>query len=141
MDPIEQDFDQDDDQRCKAHTKQGKPCKAAATEGGLCFFHANPQKVAELGRLGGRRNRRAVAIDSAACPPLTDNESVVRLLKQALVDLCNGKIKPRQATAIAQLGRAILYAREEVEFEGEIRNLEKVSAKEPQSGDEQREDD
>jgi hypothetical protein len=60
MDPIQQDTNQDDDQRCRARTKQGKPCKAAAMEGGLCYFHGNPDKVAELGRLGGRRNRRAL---------------------------------------------------------------------------------
>jgi len=36
--------------RCKARTKAGKPCRAAATAGGLCFFHANPEKASELGR-------------------------------------------------------------------------------------------
>ena len=127
MDPKEQDFDLDDDHRCKAQTKQGKPCKAAAMEGGLCFFHANPEKAAELGRLGGRRNRRALPEDFVACPPLTNNASVVRLLKQTMVDLCEGKITPRQATAIAQLGRAILYARDEVDFEKQIAELEKAS--------------
>ncbi|MGO8807844.1 MAG: DUF5763 domain-containing protein [Candidatus Sulfotelmatobacter sp.] len=29
---------------CQALTKSGKPCQAAATSGGLCFFHANPCK-------------------------------------------------------------------------------------------------
>jgi len=43
--------------RCGAKTKEGKPCRAAATEGGLCFFHANPNKAAELGRVGGRKSR------------------------------------------------------------------------------------
>jgi hypothetical protein len=41
---------------CQALTKKGKPCRAAATEGGLCFFHANPNKAAELGRIGGKKN-------------------------------------------------------------------------------------
>ena len=40
---------------CKAKTKKGSPCRAAATEGGLCFFHANPNKAAELGRVGVER--------------------------------------------------------------------------------------
>lgn len=43
------------DSRCKATAKTGKRCGAAATEGGLCFFHANPDKAAELGRIGGRK--------------------------------------------------------------------------------------
>lgn len=41
------------DPRCKAQAKSGKRCGAAATAGGLCFFHANPNKASELGRIGG----------------------------------------------------------------------------------------
>jgi len=48
---------------CKGETKEGKPCRAAATAGGLCFFHANPDKASELGRIGGQKNRRAVPSD------------------------------------------------------------------------------
>jgi hypothetical protein len=43
---------------CKATTKAGKPCQAPAVEGGLCFCHAHPEKLAELGRRGGIKNRR-----------------------------------------------------------------------------------
>jgi hypothetical protein len=39
--------------RCKGQTKSGNPCRAAAIAGGLCFFHANPNKTSELGRIGG----------------------------------------------------------------------------------------
>jgi hypothetical protein len=42
--------------RCKAIAESGKPCRADAAEGGLCFFHANPDKASELGRIGGRGN-------------------------------------------------------------------------------------
>ena len=129
MHPTEQNMDQDRDGRCKALTRHGKPCKAAAMEGGLCFFHAHPEKVAELGRLGGRRNRRAIQADPASSPPVAHNESIVHFLTQALVDLRSGRIKPREATAIAQLGRAIIYAREEVEFERKIAELEKANPK------------
>src|ERR1700686_3279800 len=52
------------DSRCKAQTRKVKPCRAAATAGGLCSFHANPNKASELGRIGGRRNRRQSAHDS-----------------------------------------------------------------------------
>jgi len=44
--------------RCTAQTKNGKPCGAAPTPTGLCFFHGNPNKASELGRIGGKRNRR-----------------------------------------------------------------------------------
>jgi general stress protein YciG len=42
---------------CKATTSSGKPCRAKPHKGGLCFFHSDPQKAAELGQKGGRRNR------------------------------------------------------------------------------------
>jgi hypothetical protein len=43
-------------QRCKARTKAGASCQAPAMERGLCFFHAHPEKLAELGRQGGKKN-------------------------------------------------------------------------------------
>src|SRR5260370_710225 len=45
-------------ERCKARTKAGGACQAPAVEGGLCFCHAHPERLAELGRQGGRKNRR-----------------------------------------------------------------------------------
>jgi hypothetical protein len=60
------------DSRCSGLTKKGKPCRAAATEGGLCFFYANPEKAAELGRIGGRRNSRVIGV----LDPLLDLDSV-----------------------------------------------------------------
>jgi hypothetical protein len=42
---------------CGALAKTVKPCQAAATAGGLCYFHANPKKASKLGRVGGRRKR------------------------------------------------------------------------------------
>src|ERR1700675_2730108 len=45
-------------ERCKARTKAGAPCQAPAVEEGLCFCHAHPEKLSELGRQGGLKNRR-----------------------------------------------------------------------------------
>src|SRR5689334_16717181 len=45
--------------KCQALKKNGKPCGAAPTKTGLCFFHSNPNLVAELGRVGGRRSHRS----------------------------------------------------------------------------------
>jgi hypothetical protein len=44
-------------QRCNGKTKAGAPCRAPASSGGLCFFHANPDKAHILGQIGGRKNR------------------------------------------------------------------------------------
>ena len=63
--------------RCKAKTKSGKPCRAAATADGLCFFHANPDKASELGWIGDRSNRHA-ARENAGPLPTLDNAIAVR---------------------------------------------------------------
>lgn len=63
--------------RCKGKNKQGKPCQAAATAGGLCFFHANPNKASELGRMGGRKNRH-FALPEGDALPLLDNTMAIR---------------------------------------------------------------
>src|ERR1700674_556582 len=44
-------------EQCKAQRKAGGVCQAPAVEEGLCFFHARPEKPAELGRQGGKTNR------------------------------------------------------------------------------------
>lgn len=91
------------DSRCKAQTKKGKPCQAAATAGGLCFFHGNPHKASEPGRIGGRKNR-STAIE--ASDPLPRVESAIALkdaLAQLIADLCAGKLQPKIAGALAPL--------------------------------------
>lgn len=45
---------------CKGFTKDGKPCRAHPTGGGLCYFHANPDQARLLGQKGGRKNRYQV---------------------------------------------------------------------------------
>jgi hypothetical protein len=65
------------DSRCKAKTKSSKPCGAAATKGGLCYFHANPNKASELGRIGGRSNRHVTGENADPLPTL-DNALAVR---------------------------------------------------------------
>src|SRR5271166_6647031 len=43
--------------QCKATTSSGGRRKAKPHKNGLCFFHSDPKRAAELGRKGGRRNR------------------------------------------------------------------------------------
>jgi len=88
--------------RCKGRTKAGKPCGAAATAGGLCFFHANPNKASELGRIGGRK-RHAAAEGGDPLPPL-DSEVAVRDRGNRLYDdVTAGKIHPRVAAVLVSL--------------------------------------
>jgi len=89
--------------RCKAVAKSGKPCRAAATAGGLCFFHANPNKASELGRIGGKSNRHATTGVADPLPKLENAVAVSNALGQLFADVQAGKTSPKVATTLAQL--------------------------------------
>jgi len=80
---------------CSALAKSGKPCRAAATAGGLCFFHANPKKASELGRIGGRRKRFSASEDVEPLPKLETAAAVRDAVGQLIADVHAGKINPR----------------------------------------------
>jgi hypothetical protein len=113
----------DHNSRCSGRTKSGKPCRAAATEGGLCFFHANPRKAAELGRIGGRKNGRV----PAGSDPLPDLESVTALrdtVKRLISDVYAGKLHPRTASGLAPLLHLQLRVIEKTDFEQRLAKTE-----------------
>jgi hypothetical protein len=90
--------------QCKGRTKAGKPCRAAATGGGLCFLHANPKKAAELGRMGGLKNRHFVASSViAAVPPLDSTIAVRNAIAQVFGDVYSGRMNPKVGSSLATL--------------------------------------
>ena len=120
---------------CQGRTKAGKPCRAAATAGGLCFFHANPAKASELGRQGGRKNRH-VASENADPLPTLDNALAVRdLVARLIADIYDGKTHPRIAAGLASLLNLLLRAIEITEItkipelERRLAEMEKATAK------------
>ena len=116
--------------RCKATAKNGKPCRAAATAGGLCFFHANPNKASELGRIGGRKNRRVPA-DAADLLPTLDNALAVRDTgARVIADVLSGKLNPRVASSLAPLLSLQLRAIETSDLERRVAAVEEQLAKE-----------
>lgn len=113
------------DSRCKARAKSGKPCRAAATPGGLCFFRANPQKASELGRIGGRSNRHAAG-ESADPLPTLDNAIAVRdTVARLIADVYAGRIHPRIAAGLGPLIDLQLHAIETADFERRIADLQR----------------
>ena len=112
------------DSRCSALTKSGKPCRAAATEGGLCFFHANPKKASELGRIGGKKNGRPMT-GSSPLPTLDTVTAVRDAVKQLISDVYAGKLHPRTAAGLAPLLQLQLRAIEKTDFEQRLAKLEK----------------
>ena len=92
---------------CKAKTKAGKPCKAIPYARGLCAFHADPRRAAELGRMGGQKNRRLIA-DSASeaiSAPRTA-EDVKNLLAETMAGIHARRLDPKIGNVMAYLGTA-----------------------------------
>ena len=116
---------QNSSSRCKALTKQGNPCRAAATEGGLCFFHANPNKAAELGRIGGRKN----GLVRVGLDPLPNLDSAIAIrdtVTRLISDVYEGKLHPRIAAGLAPLMHLQLRAVEKTELEKRLTRLERL---------------
>ena len=113
------------DLRCKARAKGGKRCGAAATAGGLCFFHANPNKASELGRIGGR-NKRPLVTENVDPLPSLDNALAVRdTVARLVADVHAGKTHLRIAAGLAPLLTLQLRAIEATSLEQRVAKLEK----------------
>jgi hypothetical protein len=91
------------DRCCQARAKTGKRCRAAATEGGLCFFHANPNKPSELGRIGGRSKYGLAGEPPEPLPKLDSAVAVRDMIARLIADVIAGKLSPKIATGVAQL--------------------------------------
>jgi hypothetical protein len=68
------------------HTARASgPCQAPAVEGGLCFCHAHPERLAELDRPGGQKDRHWKD-DTCRLPhrPLKSNAEVSELLEETV---------------------------------------------------------
>ena len=93
--------------------------------GGLCFFHANPNKASELGRIGGR-NKRPAAGENVDPLPTLDNAQAVRDTGARLIrEVYAGKIHPRIAAGLAPLLNLQMRVIEITNFERRFAELEK----------------
>lgn len=116
------------DSRCSALAKTGKRCRAAATAGGLCYFHANPKMAAELGRIGGRAKRFSAPENSDPLPKLETAIAVRDVVAQLITDVHTGKMNSRTAANLAPLLNLQLRAIETTDLEQRLAKLEKLSA-------------
>lgn len=110
-------------QRCQGVTKQGPRCRAFPTEGGLCFFHANPTKAAQLGRLGGRKNRRR-AEEMAPLPALDSSRAIRESLERIIAEVYSGQLPARTAAVLGPLLNSQLRAIESTEYEKRLEQIE-----------------
>src|SRR5664279_1418180 len=94
--------------QCKATTSSGERCKAKPHKEGLCFFHFDPKKAAELGRKGGRRNRRT---PEEPMQPVAAPESagdVKRMLAESMAEVRARRMDPKLGTTLAYMGVSLL---------------------------------
>jgi len=92
----------------------------------FCAFHADPTRAAELGRMGGRKNRHYAETEEVnVAPPLTA-EDVKNLLAQAMSDVRAGKLDPRIASALTYMAGALLKAFETTDLQQRITRLEEA---------------
>ena len=93
---------------------------------GLCTFHANPQRAAELGRLGGRKNRHYPdATDPALTNPPKSADDVRSLLAETMASVHARRLDHKVGIVLASLGKALLEAIEVADLEGRVKALEK----------------
>jgi Family of unknown function (DUF5763) len=118
--------------RCKALTKKGQPCRAAATAGGLCYFHANPNKASELGRIGGRSKGKFLTNNSEPLPALSSMVAVRDAVDRLIADVYAGKLHPRIAGGLAPLLQLQLRALDATDTEGRLSRIERLVAKREQ---------
>jgi hypothetical protein len=110
---------------CSGKTKAGKPCGAAAGPGGLCFFHANPDRAKSLGQTGGLKNRRFPGVDLQVPDNMTAAD-LRRLEEQVLRALLAGEIPAREVAALVQIIQLIHRHQQSVDVEQRLTELEKA---------------
>jgi hypothetical protein len=108
-----------------ATAKSGKPCAAPPTEGGLCFFHANPNQARELGRAGGRKNRYLPL--TMELPNVLNTAAANDLIRHAIGGLLSNEMDPRQVGALVQLVNCSQRINQHAELEARLEKLEQAS--------------
>jgi hypothetical protein len=106
--------------RCTAIKKDGTRCTARAVYDGLCVGHLPNAK--ENQAKGGKASSTKARADKKL--PVRIRQIVI-LLEKALVEVYQGRLAAKQASAMASLGNAIVKAYESGILEERLTNLEK----------------
>jgi hypothetical protein len=119
--------------QCKATTSSGNRCTAKPHKDGLCFFHSDPKKAAELGRKGGRRNRHTYQTPLQHVSPPESAADVKRMLAEAMADIRAGRMDPKLGSTLGYLGMSLLRAFEVADLEQRLEQLEQRNELENQA--------
>src|SRR5208283_3983703 len=116
--------------QCKATTSSGARCKAKPHKDGLCFFHSDPKKAAELGRKGGRRNRHTYETPPQPVAAPESAGDVKRMIAESMAEVRAGKMDPKLGTTLAYIGTSLLKAIEMADIDHRLERLEHVLERE-----------
>jgi hypothetical protein len=81
-------------------------------EGGLCYFHANPDRATELGQRGGRRRKHTYEQSTEDIAPPESAADVRRMLAETMADVKAGRMDPKVPNTVAYVGTVLLRAYE-----------------------------
>ena len=118
---------------CAGTRRDGQPCQMTALrDDDYCYTHSprRAEQRAASNRRGGER--RSNAARTAKLIVSSDLQPVFARLTSAMDDLIAGRLEPAQATAAAQLARAMCLIFETVELGARLAALE---AKDQERGD------
>ena len=120
-------------QQCTSETKTGKQCRAPAVADGLCLSH-HPDYRDRL-RLGQSRGGAARSNANRAARLLPDDlKGVGAMLLQAMRDVRDGSLDPKQASALASLANAYRGVFEVGTLDAKLADIdERLKAAESQS--------
>ena len=111
--------------KCQAETKAGGPCAAPAVRGGIyCALHSDSARAAQLGRMGGTRNRQVHLGDGKEVAPPQTASDVKNLLAEVMAEIRAGKMDPKLGTTLGYLGTSLLKAIETSDIEQRLEKLE-----------------
>ena len=110
--------------QCKAVKVNGERCKARPYKDGLCLFHADPARAAELGRKGGARRRRVYESDTKEIAAPQNAADVKAILADVMAEIRAGKMDPKLGTVLGYLGTSLLKAIETSDLESRLSALE-----------------
>ena len=122
--------------KCRATTKDGKPCRADAQAGSkYCFFHDPDQAAArqEATVKGGRAGKLATLAQvkpwrgqDVAFLHSPDTEELVTLLADTIDDVRTGQVDPKIANSVGYLAGIILKARQQQALEERLAAIEEA---------------
>ena len=95
-------------------------------EGGLCFFHGNPDRAHTLGQISGRKNRSQ--LNERTIAGSVSGGDLRDILAEAIHDVRSKKITPRTVSALSQLCNSLHRVLPTADLEGSLAKLEQQLA-------------